>query len=67
MIDIEIMQPAELRKIMKCFGDNQKEFAQRLGVCEATVSNWLKEKRAMHPVFARQIRELAGKKQRGVA
>ncbi len=60
-----IMEPAELRIIIKFLGDNQRTFARRLGVSEATVSNWLNEKRTMHHIFARQIRELAGKKQRG--
>lgn len=61
------MKSEELKKIMKRMGVNQREFAKMMGVSEPTVSNWLNGKRRMHHIFARQIRELAGKKQRGTA
>ncbi len=58
-MDSDLMTPTELKNIMKRLGDNQKEFARRLGVSEPAVSNWLQGKRTMHPVFASQIRGLA--------
>ncbi len=60
------MDSAELKSIMKRLGDNQKQFASRLGVSEAAVSTWLQSKRTMHRIFAKHIRDLANKK-RGAA
>ena len=47
-----------LKDILKVKGVKQKWLAQKLGVSEVTVSNWVKEKRTPSPKHMEKICEI---------
>ncbi len=63
----DMMTHKEFKKLRKRLGLSPEEMAQKMDVTSRTIYRWEKGQSPIHPVFAREIRQLANCADKGEA